>query len=319
VPLEDGFGLPFEVIGRPLPAGQRFHGGAAWLAASPGYFEALRIPVLRGRSFTQADRRGSAPVVIVNEVLARHQWPHRNPIGQHLVLGHGIGPQFQDEPVREVIGVVGGIRESRLDTKPVAEMYEPIAQLPAAAGAFVAAVTPMAWIVRTTTAPQVLAPRVQEVFQLKTSLPVSQVRTMDEIVADSIARQRFAMWLMASFGAAALLLATLGLYGLLAYAVEQRIREIGIRLALGAEIGSVRKLIAWQGVRLLAAGTLIGLAAALMLTRGINHLLFDVQPWDPATFVSVLALVGVAAAIAVSVPARRASRVEPMIALRHNP
>jgi putative ABC transport system permease protein len=317
LPLEDGFGLPFEIIGRPLPPGRPFHGGAEWMAVSPGYFEALRIPVQRGRAFTETDRHNSPAVVVVNDVMARQEWPDEDPIGKHLVLGHGIGPPFQDEPVREVVGVVGSVRQHSLDTVAGAEVYEPQAQLPDVANAFVAAGTPMAWIVRTTMAPKALAPALEQALQRGTGLPVSRVRSMDEIIARSISRQRFAMWLMAGFGVAALLLAALGLYGLLAYAVEQRTREIGIRLALGAESSAIGGLIVRQGFRLLAAGGAIGLAGALALTRVIDHLLFNVRPWDPPTFVAVPVLVGVVATLAVWLPARRASRVEPVVALRY--
>jgi putative ABC transport system permease protein len=317
LPLEDGGGLPFEIIGRPLAPGERFHGGAAWMAVSPGYFEALRIPVLRGRGFRETDRHDSAAVAIINEVMARQQWPGEDPLGKRLVLGHGIGPQFQDEPVREIVGVVGSVRANSLDSAPGTEVYEPQAQLPDVANAFVALGTPMAWIVRTTPVPEALAPALQQALQRGTGLPVSRVRSMDEIVAGSIARQRFAMWLMAGFGVAALLLATLGLYGLLAYAVEQRTREIGIRLALGADRSRIRGLVTRQGFGLLAAGAVTGVLGALALTRVIARMLFNVQPWDPSTFIAVPLLIGVVATLAVWLPARRASRVDPIVALRY--
>jgi putative ABC transport system permease protein len=317
LPLEDGFGLPFEIVGRPLPEGQRFHGGAAWLAVFPGYFETLRVPVKRGRGFTAADVRQNPAVAIVNDVMARQHWPGEDPIGKRLVMGHGTGPQFQDEPVREIVGVVGSVRTGRLADRPGAEMYVPQAQLPDVANAFVASGTPTAWIVRTTTAPEPLARTVQQTLQQALGLPVLNVRSMDEIVLRSILQQRLSMWLMAGFGGAALLLAMIGLYGLVAHAVEQRTREIGIRVALGAEASQVTRMVLWQGTRLVAAAIAMGLLSALALTRVIARFLFEVQPRDFATFIVVPVLVAIVAALAVWLPARRASRVDPVVALRY--
>jgi putative ABC transport system permease protein len=316
LPLEDGFGLPFEIIGRPLPEGRPHHGGAGWLAISPGYFEALRIPVIRGRGFTNGDSRQSPAVVVINDVMARQHWPDDDPIGKHLVLGHGIGPQFQDEPVRQIVGIVGSVRAGRLETEPGAEVYVPHAQLADVASAFVLARVPMAWVVRTASPPEALARTLQQTLQRATGLPVSNVRSMNDIVLRSISRQRVGMWLMAGFGAAALLLAMIGLYGLVAHSVEQRTREIGIRLALGAEASRVKRMVFWEGLSLTIAGTVIGLLAALVCTRVIARLLFNVRPSDPATFTFVSVLVAIVAGLAVWLPARRASRVDPIVALR---
>ncbi|HEY6359176.1 MAG TPA: FtsX-like permease family protein, partial [Vicinamibacterales bacterium] len=316
LPLEGGGALPFEIVGRPLPSGQTFHGGAGWDVVSPGYFEAFRIPVVRGRDFTADDERGNLAVMVINDVMARRYWPHEDPLGQHVVMGRGVGPQFQDEPVREIVGIVGSIRERRLTDTPGAEMYEPMAQLPDVANAWMAS-GGMAWIVRTTVAPESLARTLPQVLQRATARPVSDVRLMDEIVLQSILRQRVSMWLMAGFGVAALLLAAIGLYGLIAYSVEQRTREIGIRLALGADAPRVSRMVIWQGMRLTVAGTVVGLLAALALTRVLGRLLFNVRAWDPRTFIVVPVLVAIVAALAVWLPARRASRVDPMVALRY--
>jgi predicted permease len=317
LPLEGGSALPFEIIGRPLPGGRRFHGGASWSAVSPGYFEALRIPLKRGRTFTSRDVRQNTAVIVINEVMARQNWPHEDPIGKHLVLGHGIGPQFQDEPVREIVGIVGSVRARRLVDQPGAEMYVPQAQLPDVANAFVLAGTPLAWIVRTATPPEALARTLQQTLQQSIGLPVLNVRSMDEIVLQSIFRQRLSMWLMAGFGVAALLLATIGLYGLVAHSVQQRTREIGIRLALGAEASRVKRMVIWQGMRLMVAGTVMGLLAAAAVTRLIARFLFNVEARDPATFILVPVLVGIVAGLAVWLPSRHASRVDPAVALRY--
>ena len=218
LPLEGGGGLPFEIVGRPLPVGQSFHGGAAWQAVSPGYFEALRIPVLRGRDFTATDRRDNVAVMVINEVMARQNWPHEDPLGQHVVMGHSVGPQFQDEPVREVVGIVGSIRENRLDRQPGAEMYEPLAQLPDVANAF-CGLGPRDGLDRPDdgVARRSRAHAAPWRLERATRLPVSDVHSMDEVVLHSIIRQqRLSMWLMAGFGGAALLLlAAIGLYGLI--------------------------------------------------------------------------------------------------------
>ena len=196
-------------------------------------------------------------------------------------------------------------------------MYVPQAQLPDAANTFVAGGTPTAWIVRTVTPPEALGRTLQQTLQQATGLPVSNVRSMNEIVLRSIPRQRLSMWLMAGFGAAALLLAMIGLYGLVAHSVAQRTREIGIRLALGAEASRVRGMVIRQGMSLMAAGIVIGLLAAFGFSRLIARWLFDVQAWDPATFTLVPVLVGIVAVLAVWLPARRASRVDPIVALRY--
>jgi putative ABC transport system permease protein len=316
LPLQGGGGLPYEIVGRPLPPGQRFHGGGSWLTVSAGYFGALQISIERGREFTEADRGATVPVAIINDVMARREWPHQNPVGQRLVLGHGIGPQFQDEPVREIVGVVASIRDNSLDAPPGAEVYEPIAQLPDVANRFLAVGGQMAWIARTRSAPRGVAPALQDALRQAAGLPVSNVLPLDEIVARSLFRQRFVMWLMAAFGGAALLLASIGLYGLMAYAVEQRVREIGIRLALGAESSRIARTVVWQGLRLTLVGTIAGLLAALVAARAIARLLFGVASSDPLTLGAVVVVVGSVAALAVWLPARRASRVDPIVALR---
>jgi putative ABC transport system permease protein len=316
LPLEDGSGLPFVIVGRPLPAGQPYHGGGGWLAVSPGYFETLRIPVMRGRSFTERDVQRNPAVAVINEVMARQYWRDRDPVGQHVVLGHGIGREFQDEPEREIVGVVGSVRAGSLGAAPGAEIYVPQAQLPDVANAFIVAGAPAAWIVRTTAPPESLASSLQAALQRTTGLPVSSVRSMEAIVLHSIAPPRFGMWLMLTFGVAALLLATTGIYGLVAYVVQQRTREIGIRLALGADTSRVKAMVVWRGMRLTLAGVAIGLLAAFGLSRLIARWLFGVQAADPVTFLIVPLTVAIVALLASWLPARRASRIDPIIALR---
>ena len=315
VPLEGGFGLLFIISGRPLEDGP-FHGGGGWVTVSDGYFEVFRIPLRRGRVFTDRDVGGTPPVVVINETMAERYWPDGDPLTGRLVIGRGVMQQFADEPERQIVGVVADVRDAGLDTDPQPRMYVPQAQLPDAVSALALEIAPMGWTVRTRTGPGALGRQIQEELRLATGLPVSDVRTMAEVVSRSTARQRFNMLLMTMFGAAALLLAAIGVYGLMAYSVEQRTQEIGVRLALGAETAHVWRMVVLQGMRLVAAGVVIGVASATGLTRLLASFLFGVETSDPATFVTVPVVLAAVALAAVAVPARRASRVDPLLALR---
>ena len=315
VPLEGGYGLGFTIIGRPLQDGP-FHGGGAWLTVSPGYFEVFRIPVKRGRSFSERDNNGP-PVVIINEAMARQFWPEADPVGERIFIGGRTMKEFKDEPERQIIGVVGDTRGQGLDNDPAATMYIPQSQVPDAANALNVRLTPMAWVVRTRGAPELVSAAVQEQLRQTTGLPVSDVRSMADVISRSTSRQQFNMWLMTVFGSCALLLAAIGIYGLMAYSVEQRTQEIGIRLALGAQASQVKNMVVFQGMRLAIAGLIIGVAVAFGLSRFIATFLFGVTARDPLVFAGVPALLGVVALLAVWLPARRASRVDPIVALRY--
>ena len=308
VPLQGGFGLPFIIAGRPLEDGP-FHGGGGWTTLSDGYFEVFKIPVRRGRVFTER--------VVINEAMATQFWPDGNPLDDRIAIGRGVMQEFADEPERQIIGIVADIRDGGINQDPRPMMYVPQGQLTDGANALNLEIAPMGWIVRTQTSPQALSEAIQEELQLASGLPVSDVTTMNEVVSRSTSRQRFNMLLMTVFGAAALLLAAIGIYGLMAYSVEQRTQEIGIRLALGAEPGRVRNMVVLQGMRLVVVGIVIGLASASGLTRFIASLLFEVEAWDPSAFIAVPLVLTAVAMVAVMVPARRASRVDPMVALRN--
>ena len=316
VPLEGGFGLPFIIAGRPLDDGP-FHGGGGWTTVTDGFFEVFRIPTRRGRVFTERDNSAGPPVVVINETMARQFWPDGDPLADRITIGRGVMQEFADEPERQIIGVVADIRDAGLNNDPQPRMYVPQGQLTDGANALNLEIAAMGWIARTQMSPQQLSQAIQDELQLVSGLPVSDVRTMDEVVSRSTSRQRFNMWLMTVFGATALLLAAIGLYGLMAYSVEQRTQEIGVRLALGAETGQVRKMVVWQGMRLVAVGVVIGLASALGLTRFVASFLFGVEAWDPAAFIGVPVVLTAVAIVAVMVPARRASRVNPNVALRY--
>jgi len=316
VPLEGGYGLPFLVVGRPLTDGP-FHGGGGWLTVSPGYFEVFKIPVKRGRTFTDRDTAQAPPVVIINEAMAHQYWPKGDPLQDRLVIGRGVMREFATEPERQIIGIVANVRDGGLNDEPGPAMYIPQAQVPDAVNALNGQISPMAWVVRTAVEPQSLRAPIQDALQNATGLPVSDVRSMNQVVSRSISRQRFNMWLMSVFGGAALLLAAIGIYGLLAYSVEQRTQEIGIRLALGANAPQVRRMVVAQAMKLATAGMVVGIASALGLARLITSLLFGVQAWDPSVFVGVPILLGLVALIAAWMPARRASQVDPVQALRY--
>ena len=316
VPLQGGYGLPFVVVGRPLDDGP-YHGGGDWVTLSPGYFDVFKIPVRRGRDFDERDDSQGPPVVIINEAMAKKFWPEGDPLNDRLIIGRGVMREFADEPERQIIGVVADTRDNGLNNDPGPRMFIPQAQLPDAANALNVRITPMAWVVRTRVEPMSLSNAIQEQLRQASGLPVSDVRSMNQVVSLSTSRQQFNMWLMTVFGSVALLLAAIGIYGLMAYAVEQRTQEIGIRLALGAEASQVKNMVVFQGMRLTLAGVVIGVAAAFGLTRFIASFLFGVETWDPLVFVTVPVVLSVVALFAVWLPARRASRVDPIDALRY--
>jgi len=316
VPLQGGYGLPFTISGQPLTNGP-YSGGASWVTVSPGYFEVFGVPVKHGRTFTDRDDAQSTPVVIINEAMAKQFWPKGDAIGAHITIGKGVMKQFATEPERQVIGVVGDTRDNGLNNNPGPRMFEPQAQSADAVNQLNSGLSPMAWVVRTKTPPMPLSGKIEAQLRAATGLPVSNIESMDQVVQASTSRQRFNMWLMTVFGASALLLAAIGIYGLMAYTVEQRTQEIGIRLALGADGARVKNMVVAQGMRLAIVGVVVGVAASFALTRLIATFLFGVAPNDPLVFVSVPVLLTLVALVAVWWPARRASRVDPLSALRY--
>jgi predicted permease len=316
VPLEGGYGLPFIIVGRPLE--RPSHGGGGWLTISPGYFDVFKIPVKKGRAFTDRDTRNAPPVVIINETMAKQFWPKGDPLSDRLAIGRNVMREFADEPERQIIGIVADVRDGGLNDEPGPTMYIPQGQVPDAANALNVRLTPMAWVVRTKVEPYSVSAAVQEALREASGLPVSDIRTMSEVVSRSTSRDRFNMWLMTVFGASALLLAAIGIYGLMAYSVAQRTQEIGIRLALGADSRQVKNMVVLQGLKLAIAGVVIGLAAAFLLSRVLAAFLFGVTARDPLVFAAVPTLLTAVALLAVWLPARRASRVDPILALRYD-
>jgi len=315
IPLEGGFGLPFNIIGRPTGK-TPYTGGAGWMSASPGYFSVFKIPILQGRDFSVQDTTGAAGVVIINETMAKKFWPKRDPVGQQIVIGKGVGPEFE-EPARQIIGVVGDIRDGGLNRDPRPLMIVPQSQVPDGMTALNARIGPIAWLVRTHGDPhQFTSAITEQLRQASGGFPVSHIRTMDEVVVRSTARQDFNMLLLTIFGASAVLLAAIGIYGLMAYSVQQRTQEMGIRMALGADRAKIRNLVVRHGMTLALIGVIIGVGAAFGLTRLLATFLFGVKMYDPMVFVTVPVILSVVALAAVWFPATRASRLDPMQALR---
>jgi len=315
VPLEGGYGLPFVIAGRPLKDAPS-HGGGGFLTVSPGYFEVFKIAMKRGRSFTERDDAQGPPVVIINETFARQYFKDSDPLNERLIIGKSFMREFATEQPRQIVGVAADVRDGGLNNEPNPAMYVPQAQIPDAANMLNVRLTPIAWVVRTRMSPYAVSAAVQEQLRQVTSLPVSDVRSMEDVVSRSISRQRFNMLLMTVFGASALLLAAIGIYGLMAYSVEQRTQEIGIRLALGAASADVRRMIVVQGMRLAIVGVVIGLASAFGLARIISNLLYGVTARDPLVFIAVPLVLTTVALVGVWLPARRAIRVDPVTALR---
>src|SRR5215467_2102682 len=272
---------------------------ADWRGVTADYFRTLGIPLLRGGEFTQADVKNQN-AVIINEAMARKFWPGTDPIGQHILIGHRSDPL-------EVIGIIGNTKGGGLNAEAKPEMYTLLRGF---------------WysflVVRTNQEPSKMTSTIREqVAALDRAVPVYQIATIDQLLSRSVAPQRFDLLLLVVFGALAVGLAAVGVYGVLAFSVSQRTHEIGIRLALGAHPRDVLRLIVQQGMKLVFAGIVLGMIGAVALTRLMSSLLYGVSPTDPVAFLAAAALLMTAAMMACYVPARRAMRVDPLVALRN--
>ena len=275
---------------------------ADYTMVTPGYFSTLQIPLLQGRQFTAHDKKDAPLVIIINDILAARIWPGQDPIGRRLRVG------FEKEQ-REVIGVVGSIKQMALDAPTRPAMYMPHAQAPT---------NRLSLLVRTKGEPLAMAAAVREqVRAIDKDVPVTRVQTMEKVLGASVAQPRFSMLLVVLFAGLALVLSTVGIYGVMAYSVSRRAREIGVRMALGAGAGQVLKLVLKDGMTLAFAGIALGLLGAFALTRLMASLLFGISAKDPLTFASVAVFLAVVAFTACYIPARRATKVDPLIALRN--
>jgi len=322
MPLETVWQLPFVIASRSgeglTQAGaMTFHGFGGWTFISPGYFDVFGIPVLKGRDFSFADDANAPGVVIINEAMARRYWPTGDPLNDHLIIGRGMRAAYDQEPVRRIIAIVGNVRDTGLRDAARPAMYVPMAQEPDGVTSVNVKLLPLVWIARTATPPHLLSAPIKTALESSVGqLPVTRIRALTDVVSESTARTRFNTWLMTAFGFCALGLAAIGIYGLVAHWVQQRSREIGVRLALGAGPFGIGAMVVRQGMRLAAVGVGIGIAGALGLAQAIRGLLFGVPANDPAVFVSIPFLLSLVALAAVSIPAWRASRIDPLQALR---
>ena len=304
-PLVQGYiNLAFTIAGNPpLPAGESIL--ADYASVSPNYFQVMRIPLLRGRTFSDQDSPAAPRVMLISETLAQRYFPNQDPIGRHLICG--FPPDGNTS--REIVGIVGDVRDASLGATPGPMMYVPFAQAPFSGAGIV---------VRSSLSFSSIGAAIrQSTHAIDKDLPVDDMGSYADALGESISQERFRTFLLAAFSALALVLAAIGIFGVLSYSAAQRTREIGIRMALGANRRDVLRLILGQGTRLALIGLGVGLLAAFLLTRVMATLLYGVSVYDPVTFAAVAALLFGVVLLACYIPARRAMKVDPMIALRY--
>jgi predicted permease len=302
----DGVKTSYDVEDRPAKEAER--AVTTLHLVDDDYFHALGIPLLSGREFDPRDSAsGAIPVVLISQALAKQAFPGEDPVGKRVRPNIASGPG--DAPMRLIIGVVGDVRAEGLAASPIPESYVPYAQLPFA---------PMSVVARTVVPPENMLPTLTKAVQsVDKDLPLLHNKTLDEYVADSVGDTRFETVLLGTFGAMALVLTCIGLYGVMSYTVVQQTREMGIRLALGADRDVILRMVVGSGLLLSGIGIGIGLAASVLLTRLIASLLYGVSPSDPLTFLAVPVALMAMATLASYLPARRAAKVDPMVALRY--
>jgi putative ABC transport system permease protein len=294
-------GLNFTVVGQP-PARPEDTASANFRSVSPGYLQAMGIPLKRGRDFNEHDTRETTPVALINETLAKQYFANEDPIGKQLNI------EGQQAP-REIVGIIGDVKQIKLDAEGKSEIYVPYFQL---------AVAAMNIVVRTQTDPGSMTGAVlQQISRVDPDQPVFQVKTMDQYLGESMAQRRLSTVLLGVFAALALVLAAIGVYGVMSYLVSQRTREIGIRMALGAKQLDILKLVVGHGMWLAFLGIVLGGAAALLLTRIMTSSLYGISASDPLTYIGISLLLAIVALLACLIPARRAIKVDPNIALRY--
>ena len=312
IPLGSGGShQPIQVEGRPVVAMSE-QPEVDVRVISPGYLNALRVPVLRGRDFDRTDAAGRPAATLISASLAREFWPNEDPIGKHITL------TFFPGVARQVVGVVGDVKVDGLaQSRAAAALYVPLDQVTPAKDQPWQSV-PMTLVVHTALNPANLVPAVtQTIHDVDREVPVRDVQTMDEVVANSLSEQRFDLLLLGAFAAVALVLAGVGIYSVLSHSVRRRVQEIGLRLALGASLADVLRMVVVEGMRPVLVGLAIGTAAALGLAKVMSSLLYQVKPTDPATFLAVAAVLALVALLASLIPAYRAAKVDPVVALRY--
>jgi predicted permease len=300
---------------------------ADWALVSKGYFDVFRIPLLAGRFLSEWNDRDSPPVAIANEAMAKGHsgelhwasttfpWRNGSPIGERITTGPPGGRRV--DRTREIVGVVGAVRDSGLNRDPRPLFYMPISQMTEFQASRQSRARPLRWVVRARTEPYSLRTGIErELRAASGGLPIAQIRSMEEVVSEATARDRFNMTLLCAFAAIALMLGAVGVYGVMAYSVQRRTQEIGVRIALGALPRDVRFMVIFDGMRLAVVGVVLGIAVALAVTPFMGSLLFGVEARDPAVFASTVIVLSTAALLATCIPAYRATRVDPVTALR---
>ncbi|HEX7630656.1 MAG TPA: ABC transporter permease, partial [Lacunisphaera sp.] len=301
LPMQGNYVLGFNIDGRP-PIAQSDLPNTNYYAVTPGYFPAMGIRLIRGRLFTEQDNEKAPRVAIISETLARQQFPNEDPLGKRINITNG------PDAWREIVGIVYDVKQYGVDRESTMQSYEPFAQVP---------FNNLTAVIRTSGDARALHNAIRaQVFAVDKDQPVSSIKPLESIVADSMAQQRFAMLLLTVFSAVALVIAAVGIYGVMAYSVSQRTSEIGIRMALGASPGSVLQLILRQGLGVIAAGLAVGLVSALFAGRLLESLLYQTTARDPLTLAAIAGLLALVALVACLIPARRATRVDPLVALR---
>jgi putative ABC transport system permease protein len=305
LPLQKGPTRGFQVEGQAPLTPDKWPGGN-YRTVSPDYFQAMNVPIVQGRPFNERDAEGAPLVMIVNEALARRDFQNENPVGRRLSLG----ADAQGRPVWwEIVGVARDVRSIELREEAAPEFY-----LSANQDTF----TNMSLVVRTSVEPASISASVRHVTaDVDKAAAVSEVSTLEHLVEKAVTQPRFNLFLLGLFSVIALLLSAAGIYGVTAYSVTQRTHEFGIRMALGAQVGDVLRMILKQGMLLILVGIGLGLLAAFMLTRLLRTLLYGVSVTDPLTFIAISLLLGLVALVACYIPARRATKVDPLIALRY--
>ena len=306
--------LSFDITGRD-PKRSDASGDYKYMPVSAHYFDALQIPVQAGRSLNTSDTRGSAPVVVINQEFARTFFKGESAVGQHIRIGATNGPGFED-PVREIVGVVADVKQEGLDKPAPGIMYLPQVQIPDTLTQMDNGLLGTSWIVRTKAANVDVAAQARRMFMDNAHVPLLSVEPLSEVVSASVAQQRFSMLLLSGFGLISLVLGTAGLYGVMSYTVARRTKEIGVRMAVGAQRGAILQMVLREAFLLVAIGLAAGIAFSLAGAKLLQDLVFGIAPRDPLTLAVASAVLLGTGLLAALIPARRAAATEPMQALR---